>query len=321
MAPDHDITFRSMGSDIRLVIGPPQTAGLPPAEDAARRTRRYVEHFARCLTRFDPSSELCALNRDRRSAVPASQLLRAAVLAGVYGARVSGGLVDPTLIRPLEQTGYARSLDGHVPVSLAEALAQAPPRRPAAPDPRAAWREIEVDDPAGVVRRPPGVLFDTGGTGKGLAADAAAQRLAGYSRLVIDCGGDLALRGEWEVEVEHPLTGERVHTLHLCGGGVATSGLNVRVWRRPGGDYAHHLIDPSTGAPAWTGLIGATAIAPTALDAEILSKLALLSGPAGARTALAEHGGIVIHDSGDVEQIGPVGRTPRLHVSARELAA
>ena len=207
------------------------------------------------------------------------------------------------------------------PVSLAEALANAPARRPAAPDPAAAWRSIVVDDRAELVRRPPGVRFDTGGTGKGLAADAVAYRLAGYPRLVVDCGGDIALRGAWEVEVEHPLTGERVHTLQLNGGGVATSGLNVRLWRRPDGSYAHHLLDPSTGEPAWTGLVGATAIGSTALEAETLSKLALLSGPQGARAALAEHGGIVVHDDGDVELIGPVSRKPRLRISMPELAA
>ena len=139
--------------------------------------------------------------------------------------------------------------------------------------------------------------------------------------VVVDCGGDIALHGAWEVEVEHPLTGERVHTLQLNGGGVATSGLNVRLWRRPDGSYAHHLLDPSTGEPAWTGLVGATAIGSTALEAETLSKLALLSGPQGARAALAEHGGIVVHDDGDVELIGPVSRKPRLRISIPELAA
>jgi thiamine biosynthesis lipoprotein len=320
MAFMHDTTFRSMGSGVRLLIGPPADPALPPADDAARRARDYIEQFARRLTRFDPSSELCALNRDERPAVPASRLLRAAVTAGVYAARRTGGLVDPTLVRPLEHAGYATSREGATPVSLGEALTQAPPRRPASPDPRAAWQAIEVDDGAGVVRRPPGLLLDTGGIGKGLAADATAHRLSGYPSLVVDCGGDIALRGHWEVQVEHPLTGETVHTLGLRGGGVATSGLNVRVWRRDDGSYAHHLIDPSTGEPAWTGLIGATAIAPTALDAEILSKLALLSGPSGARAVLAEHGGIVVHDDGDVELVGPIDR-PSLRFSISELAA
>jgi thiamine biosynthesis lipoprotein len=145
------------------------------------------------------------------------------------------------------------------------------------------------------------VRIDTGGTGKGLCADAVAHRLAGYGRVVVDCGGDMALRGRWRVEVEHPITRERVHSFEVDGGGVATSGLDRRVWRRPDGSYAHHLLDPSTGEPAWTGLIGATALADSALEAETLSKLAVLSGPASAREILAERGGVLFHDDGDVE--------------------
>ena len=38
-------------------------------------------------------------------------------------------------------------------------------------------------------------MFDTGGTGKGLCADAVAHRLAGYTRFVVDCGGDIAVGG------------------------------------------------------------------------------------------------------------------------------
>ena len=321
MSREYDMTFESMGSDVRLLVGPPSSPHQPSADAAARDARAFVEEFASRLTRFHPSSELCAMNSDARRAVPASRLLRAAVTAGLWAAERSGGLVDPTLVGPLERAGYSTSRSGEPPVSLAEALANAPGRRPAAPDPVTAWRSIVVDDRAELVRRPPGVRFDTGGTGKGLAADAVAYRLAGYPRLVVDCGGDIALRGAWEVEVEHPLTGERVHTLQLNGGGVATSGLNVRLWQRPDGSYAHHLLDPSTGEPAWTGLVGATAIGSTALEAETLSKLALLSGPQGARAALAERGGIVVHDDGDVELIGPVSREPRLRISTPELAA
>jgi hypothetical protein len=64
------------------------------------------------------------------------------------------------------------------------------------------------------------------------------------------------------------------------------------------------VLDPATGAPAWTGLIGATALAPTALEAETLAKTALLAGPAAARRVLAAHGGIAFHADGRAEAIG-----------------
>ena len=99
-----------------------------------------------------------------------------------------------------------------------------------------------------------------------------------------------------------------IGTIRVARGGIATSGLNIRIWREPDGRFAHHLLDPSTGRPAWTGLIGVTALGDTALEAETLSKIALLSGPRGARHMLADHGGVIIHDSGDVEVIGPVDR-------------
>lgn len=318
MAVEHRITFHAMGSDVRLLIGRPLLAGSPSPEELALRAQAYVEDFAARLSRFRDDSELSALNTDARAAAPGSPLLktpgspllRTAVLAGLWAARRSGGLVDPTLAGAIEQAGYASSLDGVRPPSLPQAIDQAPPRRPAKPDPRETWRQVRVDGE--LICRPQGVAIDTGGTGKGLCADAVAHRLSHCSRFVVDCGGDLAIGGvgaqlqPYQVEVEHPLTGETIVTLSVGAGGVATSGVNVRLWRSGDGGFAHHLLDPSTGLPAWTGLIGATALGGSALEAETLSKTALLLGPEGARRVLAEHGGLVVHDDGDVEQIGPL---------------
>jgi thiamine biosynthesis lipoprotein len=309
---DVDYTFRAMGSDVRLLIGRPFVPGAATPLDAADREREFVLAFAHRLSRFIPNSELSALNGDRRSAVPASDLLRAAVRAGLWAAELSGGLVDPTLVPALRRNGYSESLDGAVPASLRQAVAAAPARRPARPDPRAAWRRIKVDDERRMIVRPPGLMLDTGGTGKGLCADAVAYRLGACSRFVVDCGGDIAIGGiatelaPYRVEVEHPLTGRSIGSISVVRGGVATSGLNVRIWRDRRGRFAHHLLDPSTGAPAWTGLISATALGSTALEAETLSKLALLLGPGGAREVLVDRGGVIVHDDGEVERVGPI---------------
>ena len=138
----------------------------------------------------------------------------------------------------------------------------------------------------------------------------AADLLGGYARFVVDCGGDLRVGGAdaaadpYRIEVEHPLTGGGVIVLRLAGGAVATSGINVRIWRGGEGRFAHHLLDPATGEPAWTGLIGVTAMGPTAVEAETLAKAALLSGPEGARRWLADFGGVLVHDGGEVEYVG-----------------
>jgi thiamine biosynthesis lipoprotein len=92
-----------------------------------------------------------------------------------------------------------------------------------------------------------------------------------------------------------------VHAFALTDGAVATSGIGRRSWLQAGRP-AHHLLDPATGAPAFTGVVQATALAPTALEAEIRAKAAVLSGPAGERW-LAEHGGVLVLDDGSVRPI------------------
>ena len=307
-----DYTFPAMGSDVRLLIGERLVASAPPPLEAADHERAFVWEFSDRLSRFLPDSDLSALNRNPRASVLAAPLLRAAVRAGVWAAQRSGGLVDPTLVRALERCGYDHSLDGVEPASLQEALAQAPPRRSARPDPAARWQRVTVDDQAGTITRPPGVMIDTGGTGKGLCADAVAIRLAGYTRFVVDCGGDIAVGGvgaqlrPYEIDIEHPLTRRSIGSIKIARGGIATSGLNVRLWRQEDGGYAHHLLDPSSRSPVWSGLIGATALGGSALEAETLTKMALLLGPEGARRVLAKRGGVVVHDNGEVEAIGCV---------------
>jgi thiamine biosynthesis lipoprotein len=66
----------------------------------------------------------------------------------------------------------------------------------------------------------------------------------------------------------------------------------------------HHLLDPATGQPAFTGIVQATALAATALEAEARAKAALLSGPDHAPRWLS-HGGVIVYDGGGFEVIGP----------------
>jgi thiamine biosynthesis lipoprotein len=129
---------------------------------------------------------------------------------------------------------------------------------------------------------------------------------------VVDCGGDVRVGGfasrldPFAVHARHPIAQAPAAIFYVSGGGIASSGLDVRLWRREDGSFAHHLLDPSSGRPAWTGLVGVTAVGRSALEAETLSKAALLGGPQRAREVLAEHGGLLIHETGVVELVGRV---------------
>jgi thiamine biosynthesis lipoprotein len=269
------------------------------ASAAVDRGRVMLLQWHTQFSRFEPESELSALNRDPRAVVPVTPLMRRVVEAAVRAARGSGGLVDPTLIEELEAAGYDRSLGTGGTVPLADALAAAPPRAPAAPEPGARYLQIETDRRSGTVTRPPGVKLDPGGIAKGVFADELATQLDRHGAFVIDCCGDLRLGGAEEVarevHVESPFDGSVLHTFSVSGGAFATSGIGRRAWLDRHGRPAHHLLNPATGQPAYTGVVQATALAPTATEAEMRSKAAVLSGPDGAREWLP-HGGLVVLD-------------------------
>ncbi len=175
---------------------------------------------------------------------------------------------------------------------------------PLDPDPGRRWLDIVLDDDAGTITRPPGLRLDLGGSGKGHVADLVARHFAALREWVVDCGGDIRAGGAREIQIAHPLLPYPAATLCVRDGAVASSSVVARAWLRSDGRRAHHLLDPATGEPAWSGLLSATALAPTTLEAETLAKVALLRGAAGARDVLSRHGGVIVHDGGDVERVG-----------------
>jgi thiamine biosynthesis lipoprotein len=311
---EHERRFDLFGSRVRLLIGEPVRGDVPSPEAMGIQIEFFLRVLHRKLTRFDAGSELCGLNADPGNSCSVSSTLAVAVDAAIWAARRSGGLVDPTLLGELEDAGYATSRADLPSERIPDALAVAPERKPASPRAHSRWRGISVDIFARVVDRPAGVRIDTGGSGKGLAVDLAAERLGGYSTFVVDAGGDLRLGGERPLErlvrIDHPLADRPTHEFMLDVAAVATSGIKTRLWRTADG-FAHHLLDPSTGRPAWTGLIQATSLGTTALEAETLAKMAFLSGPDGAREILSEHGGLMVLDDGRVELYGPLAERPR----------
>jgi thiamine biosynthesis lipoprotein len=251
------------------------------------------------FSRFQDDSELTRLNEAPAETVAVSPLMRRVVQSAVDAALETGGLVDPTLVSEIERAGYDAHFEGDgLPLSVA--LALAPERAPGGPSPAASWRRVLVDRRAGTVTRPPGVRIDPGGIAKGVFADELASLLSGYAAFVVDCGGDMRLGGKLgvprDVHVASPFDDSTLHTFAVRRGAVATSGIGRRSWIGADGLPAHHLLDPATGRPAFTGIVQVTALAPTATEAESLSKAALLSGPARAGQILVHGGAIVLED-------------------------
>jgi FAD:protein FMN transferase len=300
-------TFPCFGSTCAVVLdaGDEDAAG----QAAVGAARQQLLDWHRQFSRFRPDSELSRLNADPSAEVPVTALMGRFVAAIADAADRTGGLVDGTLLREIETAGYRTDLGRPLPLKLA--LRLAPRRRAARPSRDAAWRRVAFDPARGVVRRPPGVALDSGGLAKGLFADVLAGRLDAHRAFAVECAGDLRIGGaaglERPVAVQSPFDGDVLHTFMLAAGGIATSGIGRRSWLDARHAPAHHLLDPATGRAAFTGVVQATAIAPTALEAEIRAKAAVLSGPDGARRWLPD-GGVIVADDGGFQVVAPSGR-------------
>lgn len=303
------LTFDCFGSTVTLAASSaPGRAAATSALLELSRSRMLAIHDA--LTRFEASSALCALNADPRPVVPAPPLVRALVTAAIAAGHDSDGLVDATILPDLEAAGYDSSHD-RWPAPRVPAPG---PRRPAGAG--AGWRALAVDERAGTVTRPPGLRVDGGGLAKGMAADLVANALSALPSYLVDCGGDLRTGGTAglgrPVDVSDPIADGVLQRFVLHGGGLATTGVTRR--RLDDDGLRHHLIDPATGRPCATGVLQASAIAPTALQAEVRAKCAVLAGPAGAARWLPD-GGCVVTEHGVIEVLAARG------VAARPAAA
>lgn len=263
-------TFRAMGTEIELLVD---------AEDAERALAGAEAEFHRLealLSRFRPESELSRLNET--GTLEAGPDLTRVVELAVAARERTGGRFDPTVHDALVAAGYDRSFE------LVPAETDTWPwmSMPMAMDAHGQpTMDIRVQD--GRIALAGGVRLDLGGIGKGYAAERAAEILAMAGPCLVNAGGDVATReGSWTVGVE---TADEPLTLELRQShALATSGRDRRRWRRAGREL-HHLIDPSTGAPADSDLLRVTVVAPDAVEAEVAAKSLFL---AGADAALAE---------------------------------
>jgi thiamine biosynthesis lipoprotein len=303
-------TFPCFGATCSVrVTGATEAAGRLAARSAKRRLQEWHRQFSR----FEPASELRRLNEDPRRTVRVVPLMARLAEAVHAAGAATGGLVDATLVSEIERAGYNRHLESSS-LPLREALERAPDRRPAAPSSERCWSRIEVDRERSVVGRPPGVLIDSGGLAKGLFADVLAAALREHDAFAVDCAGDLRLGGARRiprtVRVASPFDDSVLEEFEVAAGAVATSGIGRRSWLDSDGRPAHHLLDPASGRPAFTGIVQATAFAPTALEAEWRAKAALLAGPEAAPSWLPD-GGVLVRDDGSHSVVG----RPGIHTS------
>lgn len=244
-------------------------------------------------SRFRADSEISRLHESAGRPVRVSPLLAEALAVALAAARITDGLVDPTVGAAVCGLGYDDDFARIAPESnLRDSLRDDLRGDHTTAQPQAApgWWRVALDERERFALLPRGIQLDLGATAKAFAADRAAEAIAAEvgCGVLVNLGGDLSVAGPapaggWTVRVcdDHAAPADAGGPeVTVESGGVATSSTTVRAWRQ-GGRSVHHIVDPRTGdipAALWRTV---TVAAASCVEANTASTAAVVLGADG----------------------------------------
>ena len=248
-----------MGTGFEVISSARDLHVLPELE-------QYANDLEKLWTRFNATSELMNLNVNAGKLIQVSNETAQLISEMRRGFFVTDGLFNAGVLTQMQAAGFTSAAfeARTTPTSVDEF--------------QELWNTVEIHEQA--VYLPKGLAIDAGGIGKGLAADFIAARAmnSGVQGIVVNAGGEVAVRGEsvnpdgWSVAVEDPFDeAETLAIVRLESGGLATS--SPRGWIIDGNS---HIIDPRTNESTQTEIIQATVLSARTVDAEVLTKMCLL---------------------------------------------
>ena len=256
---------------------------------AVTKVMDRLEYYEKLFSRTDPESELYAVNARLAEAVKegtspvtvpirSPELYEALKLSLDYAEKTDGAF-DPTLGKLLEIYDFGGT-EHAVPTAeqRKEILSHC------------GWQKLEisaVSRTGGVSAYPyqlpvtdPQIVIDLGGMAKGFIADRLKEELKaeGVSSAIINLGGNILVIGSkpdgkpYNIGVLKPEPGssENLDAFKITDASAVTSGSYQRFFEQGGVTY-HHILDPSTGLPAESGLKSVTVVTGNSAVADILS--------------------------------------------------
>ncbi len=157
-----------------------------------------------------------------------------------------------------------------------------------------------------------GAKLDFGAVGKGFALDETKQLLQEHGEVrgaIITLGGSVLTYGQkengepWRVAIVDPRdTGNNLGALQLMGQWcVSTSGDYERYFMQDGRRY-HHILNPTTGYPADSGIVGITVVSKSGFLSDALSTACFVLGKEKGIELLKlfEASGVILEEDGTV---------------------
>ena len=164
------------------------------------------------------------------------------------------------------------------------------------------------------VTMPEGVTLDLGAAGKGIGCDAAKQILENHeevSGMILNLGGSSVMSygskpdgSSWQVAVTDPrdTEGDYLGVVALNGTEFLSTSVDYEKYFIEDGVRYHHILNPSIGYPARSGLTSVTVVCDDGLNADGLSTACFVLGKDKAEKLLEKYNadGLFVDDSGHV---------------------
>ncbi|MCH8314240.1 MAG: FAD:protein FMN transferase [Nitrospinae bacterium] len=262
-----------MGTLVEITVREPDQEKAQLAISSAFDEMRRLEKLMSTHLADSEISRLNAIAGGKSSLAVSPEVLEV-ILRGIHWGNKSGGALDIS-IGPVSNLWQFDDENPSIPDS--QRLAQAVPL--------VNFREIEINK-SNVRLEQPGMSLQLGAIAKGYAVDKAMAVLQnnGIRHALINAGGDLKVMGQrkdgqpWSIGLQHPRQPEKlIASFALSDRAVATSGDYQKYFMKENTRY-HHILDPANGMQA-KGVISATIVAKTVMDADALATAVFVLGP------------------------------------------
>lgn len=253
------------------VVGP--KSSLPSSSQVRRWADEFFQDFNQSMSTYVDDSEISQLNRAEHDEwIPVSNAMWQVLKLSQSVSEKSEGAFDITVMPLVNLWGFgpmAQVERAPTDEQLQEALKQV------------GYQKLELNSELQAVRKPGYLTLDLSAVAKGFGADELADHLVskGYTNVLVEIGGDLAMRGlsvrqtPWRIGIESPnytlLSNARelAQAVELTDRGMATSG-DYRNFYEVNGVRLSHTINPATGRPVDHSTASVTVIADTCAEAD-----------------------------------------------------
>lgn len=253
---------------------------------ALEEAEQLIEEVEALWSVTDENSEIYRANHSGGQTVSVSDETASLISFALEMSQKTGGALDPTIYPVLTAWGFTTDQKQVPSQEEIDGLLE-----------HVGYSRIRLEGNELTV--PEGMELDLGAVGKGYTADLVTEVLQqqGVDCGLLSLGGNIQAIGsrpdgtDWRIGIRAPWEEGNLGVLEISDSAVVTSGGYENYFEDEQGNIYWHILDPSTGRPADSGLESVTIIGEEGRLCDALSTSLFVMGAEGAEAYWRENGG------------------------------